>query len=118
MEPELNAPNSILQRFVFLFYPYSDPDPNCHVIHLQKYKNKLRFAPPIPVDERFLERARNELTEEDKKGKTPEQIEDLVREMAIYIKQVELEKLEVKRMQEQGLIITVAKNKDIFLNIF
>ena len=49
------------------------------------------------------------MTEEDKKGKTPEQIEDLVREMAIYIKQVELEKLEVKRMQGQGLYITMAK---------
>ena len=59
-----------------------------------------RFAPPIPLDERFLDRARNELTEEDKKGKTPEQIEDLVKEMAIYIKQVEQEKVEIKRLQE------------------
>ena len=102
MEPELNAPNSILQRFVFFFT----------LIRILKKiaKNwKFRFAPPIPVDERFLERARNELTDEDKKDKTPEQIEDLVREMAIYIKQVELEKLEIKRMQGQGLYITVAK---------
>lgn len=59
-----------------------------------------KFAPPIAYDERFLQRGKDMVTDADREGKTPEEIEKLERDMSIYIHQTELEKLETGRLQD------------------
>ena len=74
-------------------------DPNKRV-HDPMNSILQRFAPPIEFDERFLQRAKDALTDEDRKGKTPAEIEQLEREMAIYIKQKEIQKVEIGRVRD------------------
>ena len=77
-----------------------------------------KFAPPVPYSDekhgRYLERAKSELTEKDKEGKTPEEIIQLEKEMAIYIRNQEMQKVEIKRAQEDlGSMATITQGKGL-----
>lgn len=92
-----------------------------HLKSQLRYSNSIlsKFAPPVPYSDekhgRYLERAKSELTEKDKAGKTPEEIIQLEKEMAIYIRNQEIQKVEIKRAQEDlGSMATITQGKGLF----
>ena len=94
-----------------------------HLKSQLRYSNSImsKFAPPVPYSDekhgRYLERAKSELTEKDKAGKTPEEIIQLEKEMAIYIRNQEIQKVEIKRAQEDlGSMATITQGKGLFSN--
>ncbi|CBY21584.1 unnamed protein product [Oikopleura dioica] len=87
-----------------------------HLKSQLRYSNSIlsKFAPPVPYSDekhgRYLKRAKSELTEKDKAGKTPEEIIQLEKEMAIYIRNQEIQKVEIKRAQEDlGSMATITQ---------
>ena len=92
-----------------------------HLKSQLRYSNSImsKFAPPVPYSDekhgRYLERAKSELTENDKAGKTPEEIIQLEKEMAIYIRNQEIQKVEIKRAQEDlGSMATITQGMGLF----